>query len=227
MTVVSTGDASKALKLTPQRITELVRAGDLEGTQLSDGTWLVETSSFAAYENVRASAGRPWTKHSSWALLYLLSDFEPDQISATTASRVRRRIRESTATEIATKVSKRSAVHHFSSDDREKTARALFLTGRSATDTIETNLAGQNRVVDGYIRNGTLENFIDKHLLVPDTKGDITIYDRDESTVWKGFYAPRAVVAADLARSTSTRERSEGLQALDRMRTQWLSKPTG
>jgi hypothetical protein len=44
--------------------------------------------------------------------------------------------------------------------------------------------------------------------------------------VFDGRYAPDAVIAADLARSTSTRERSAGLTALEEMRQRWLAKHT-
>ena len=89
---------------------------------------------------------------------------------------------------------------------------------------IDNELTSQALVVEGYVRDGTLESFARRHLLSADNNGDVTIYERLDSLDFEGRYAPSAVIAADLVRSNSTRERSAGLASLEEMRQQWLAK---
>lgn len=90
---------------------------------------------------------------------------------------------------------------------------------------LDTELNGQTQIVEGYLRNNeTLDSFPRRHLLSPDNNGDVTMYERHDSLNFEGRYAPDAVIAADLVRSTLTRERSAGLAALEEMRQRWLAK---
>ena len=221
-----TKDAARALGVSQRQVTDLLRAGKLAGEQLSDGTWLVTPRSISERRSLNAGAGRTWSAASSWALLGELSGQSSTGLSQSTLARIRRRIRTSTAEEIARKVASRTVGHRYTADSIAKTASDLVLTGRSAADTIDTQLTSQTQVVEGYLRDGTLESFVRRHLLSADNNGDVTIYERLDSLDFEGRYAPDAVIAADLVRSASTRERSAGLAALEEMRQRWLAKHT-
>ena len=221
-----TKDAAVALGVSQRQVTDLLRAGKLAGEQLSDGTWLVTLRSISERRSLNAGAGRTWSVASSWALLSELSGQSSTGLSQSTLARIRRRIRSSTADEIARKVASRTVAHRYTADSMAKTASELVLTGRSAADVIDTELTSQTQVVEGYLRDETLDSFARRHLLSADNNGDVTIYERPESLNFDGRYAPDAVIAADLARSTSTRERSAGLAALEEMRQRWLAKHT-
>lgn len=221
-----TKDAALALGVSQRQITDLLRAGKLAGEQLSDGTWLVTPRSISERRALNAGAGRTWSAASSWALLGELSGQSSTGLSQSTLARIRRRIRTSSADEIARKVASRTVAHRYIADSMAKTAGDLVLTGRSATDVINTELTRQTQVVEGYLRNETLESFVRRHLLSADDSGEVTIYEDHDSSNFDGRYAPDAVIAADLARSISTRERSAGLVALETMRQRWLAKHT-
>ena len=226
MESVMTKDAALALGVSQRQVTDLLRVGKLNGEQLSDGTWLVSPRSISERRSLNAGAGRTWSAASSWALLGELSGQSSTGLSQSTLARIRRRIRSSTAEEIARKVASRTIAHRYAADSIAKTASELVLTGRSAADVIDNELTSQTQVVEGYLRDETLESFVRRHLLSADDNGDVTIYERHDSLNLDGRYAPDAVIAADLARSTSTRERSAGLTALEEMRQQWLAKHT-
>ena len=226
MESVMTKDAALALGVSQRQVTDLLRVGKLNGEQLSDGTWLVSPRSISERRSLNAGAGRTWSAASSWALLGELSGQSLTGLSQSTSARIRRRIRSSTAEEIACKVASRTIAHRYAADSIAKTASELVLTGKSAADAIDSELTSQTQVVEGYLRDETLESFALRHLLSADDNGDVTIYDRLDSLDFDGRYAPDAVIAADLARSTSTRERSAGLTALEEMRQQWLAKHT-
>jgi hypothetical protein len=108
----------------------------------------------------------------------------------------------------------------------ERTAADLVLTGKSAAHRIDSDLTNQTWSVEGYVRTGDLEAFVRRHLLSADENGDVTIYERTGELGADGNYAPDAVIAADLARSTATRERTAAIAALEKMRHQWLATHT-
>ena len=223
MDSLMTKDAALALGVSQRQVTDLLRAGKLAGEQLSDGTWLITPRSISERRALNTGAGRTWSAVSSWALLGELSGHSSTGISPSTVARIRRRIRTSTAEEIALKVASRTMAHRYTADSIVKTASELVLTGRSAADVIDTELTGQTKVVEGYVRGETLESFARRHLLSLDNSGDVTIYEHLDSLNFTGRYAPEAVIAADLVRSTLTRERSAGVAALEDMRQRWLA----
>ena len=226
MDSLMTKAAAVALGVSQRQVTDLLRAGKLAGEQLSDGTWLVTPRSISERRSLNPGAGRTWSSASSWALLGELSGQSSTGLSQSTSTRVRRRIRTSTAEEIARKVASRTVAHRYAADSIARTASELVLTGRSAVSVIDTELTSQTQFVEGYVRDETLDSFARRHLLSADNNGDVTIYERHDSLNFEGRYAPDAVIAADLARSTSTRERSAGLAALEEMRQRWLVKHT-
>ena len=226
MDSLMTKDAALALGVSQRQVTDLLRAGKLSGEQLSDGTWLVTPRSISERRSLNAGAGRTWSAASSWALLGELSGQSSTGLSQSTLARIRRRIRMSTAEEIARKVASRTVGHRYTADSIAKTASELVLTGRSAADVIDTELTSQTQFVEGYVRDEALASFVRRHLLSADNNGDVTIYEGSDSLNFEGRYAPDAVIAADLVRSTSTRERSAGLAALEGMRQRWLVKHT-
>ena len=227
MTVLTSHEVAKKLDLSQRQVTNLLRAGKLHGAQLADGTWTIESAEVRRYSSRKQGAGRAWSASTAWATLFELSgQRQTDRLTASTYARLRRRIREATAAEIATKASTRLTSHRFAADDRQKTADALILTGVSATDALNTALASQTREIEGYLGHGSLKDFVREHLLVADESGDVVIHETAEMLDTRARYAPPAVIAADLARSTRSRERSAGLAALEELRNEWLATHT-
>jgi hypothetical protein len=221
-----TKEAAIALGVSQRQVTDLLQAGKLAGEQLGDGTWLVTPRSIAERRALNAGAGRTWSAASSWALLDELSGKSASGLSESTLARIRRRIRTSSAEEIARKAAARTNAHRYTADSLERTTAELILTGKSAAHRIDPDLTNQTRSVEGYLREGELETFVRRHLLSADENGDVTIYERSGELNVDENYAPDAVIAADLARSTATRERAAGIAALEKMKQQWLATHT-
>lgn len=228
MATVSSEEAAIRLHITAQRVRELLRAGLLDGKQIARGQWLIDNRSIAEYEQLNSGTGRRWSAETSWALLDELDGHRAQNLNVRTAARVRERIRNTDTDALARKVATRTTTHTFAADDRKRTAAELILTGRSAAEQIGTNLVSQKRIVEGYLADATetVESFARRHLLIADSTGDVVIFDRPAYIQFADDRAGDAVVAADLARSTDTRERSAGLNALDRMRRRWLAAHT-
>jgi antitoxin YefM len=162
---------------------------------------LVTPRSISERRWLNSGAGRTWSAASSWALLGELSGQSSTGLSPSTVARIRRRIRTSTAEDIARRVASRTVAHRHTADSIAKTASELVLTGRSAADVIHTELTTQTQFVEGYLRDEALESFARRYLLTVDDNGDVTIYERRDSLSFEGRHAPDAVIAAELARS--------------------------
>ncbi len=221
-----TKDAALALGISQRQVTELLRSGNLRGEQLQDGTWLVSRRSIGERSTLRAGAGRAWSAASSWALLDELSGRAAEGLSQSTYDRMKRRIRTTSADEIARKVATRTKARRYAADSLARTASDLVLTGASAAEVINRTLTSETRRIEGYVREGRLDEFVRRHLLTVDPDGDVTIYEAPESQLLESQHASEAAIAADLARSVSTRERSVGLAALEEMRQAWLARHT-
>lgn len=221
---LTTQEVARALGTTRQHAAALLKARKLQGEQLTDGRWIADTRSLNEYTQLRRGVGRNWSAESSWALLAELDGIKVIGISARTRARIRERIRLTSAEEISRKVATRSSTFRFSSDDRLATARELILTGRSATDRLDTGLAQQSQIVEGYLCDADLEAFAQRHLLIPDANGDVVIHDGRGVLELYGGSIGQAVIAADLARSTATREHSAGVAALEEAKSRWLAK---
>lgn len=220
-----TKDAALALGISQRQVTELLRSGKLNGEQLQDGTWLVSRRSIGERRALHTGAGREWSASSSWALLDELSGREAEGLSQSTYDRMKRRIRTTSGDEIARKVATRLSARRYAADSLARITADLVLTGMSAAEVVDRTLTSEIRRVEGYVREGQLDEFVRRHLLTLDPEGDVTIYEAPESQL-VGRHASEAVIAADLARSVSTRERSAGLAALEDMRQAWLARHT-
>lgn len=218
-------DAALALGISQRQVTELLRSGKLSGEQLQDGTWLVSRRSIGERRALHTGTGRTWSASSSWALLDELSGRKAEGLSQSTYDRMKRRIRTTSADEITSKVATRLTARRYAADSLARTTADLVLTGTSAAEVVDRTLTSETGRVEGYVREGQLDEFVRHHLLTLDAEGDVTIYEAPESQL-KGQHASEAVIAADLARSVSTRERSAGLAALEDMRQAWLARHT-
>lgn len=229
MAEVSTAEAATMLGVTDQQVRDLMYAGALRGRRLDSNRWLVDTSSVHAYEAVRGGRGRRWSTESAWAVLDCLDGVKlagrTPASTATLKQRARARIRQHTAEQIGQKVAHRVSAHRYNSEDRAAVAAELGLTGRSAAAAV-TDLTPQTRLVEGYLRAGELEDFAARHLLLrDDVNGDVIIYTGAEYR-YLNREPGRAVIAADLIRSTDIREHSAGVTLLERLRSEWLATPT-
>lgn len=159
----------------------------------------------------------------AWGLLWELSGLDVDWLGQSTRARVRRRIRESSAEDLFKAVARRTVAHRYRAANAERAAAGLIVTGRAAADVLGTELINDPRRVSGYVRSGTPGEYAASHFMAADISGHDVIYKNTPPVDFDGAVMPRAVVAADLATSTDTRERSIGLRTLEEMRQAWLA----
>ncbi|MFJ4036914.1 hypothetical protein ACIPVB_02420 [Microbacterium sp. NPDC090007] len=80
------------------------------------------------------------------------------------------------------------------------------------------------RQVCGYLpRDVDAEDYAASHFLVADPAGPDSLYENTLPVHCEGDVIPTSVIAADLAVSSNTRERSGGLRALEDLRQRWLA----
>lgn len=131
------------------------------------------------------------------------------------------------AEELAGTIGQAITVRRYSTKWMERVTEHLTLTGEGAIDRITTKPGRQlhagARGLHGYVRNGdAFHTLTSAARPVEDSTGDAFVYRiRDDAFPWQE--TPVALVAADCFRSTSTRVRSVGIDALHGMRAQWLA----
>ncbi|MFT4259602.1 hypothetical protein [Microbacterium sp.] len=215
---------AERLDVTTRRARDLLRSGEIAGRQLANGTWLADSDAVARYEvSARRGSGRTLDAATAWGLLWELSGIDADWLSASTRARVRRRIRDSDAEAITTTVSKRTRAHRFTAANAERASAGLIRTGRAAVSVLDTDLIEDASQVAGYVRSGTMDDYAKNHFMVPTAAGRDVIFENTLPIDYTADTMPASVVAADLAMSTDTRERSAGLRALEAMRQRWLA----
>ncbi|MFE4470018.1 hypothetical protein ACFRFH_14495 [Leifsonia sp. NPDC056824] len=227
MSELTVAQTAKRLGIGERQVRNLVaHAGAFTARQLASGEWLIDTDSIARFELRRRAAGRPLRPDTAWALLYELSGVDSATLlSKSTYWRAENRIRDLSPVELAIAVGGRTIAHRYRSANTVKAQADLVPTGRAASDRIGSDLLPDDRRVRGYLPAGVSRfDYARTHFMVEDPSGQDLLY---ENTAPGGLTAPLpAVVAADLALSTDTRERSAGLAALGALKDQWLHEHT-
>ncbi len=225
MADLTAAELAERLGVTKRRALDLLRTGSIGGRQLANGAWLADSDAVARYETVAArGSGRTLDAATAWGLLWELSGLSADWLSTSTRQRVRRRIRESDATAIASAVAGRTKAHRFTAANAERANAGLIRTGRAAANALESDLLEDNRQVAGYVREGTVASYAKANFMIASIDGRDVLYDNTVPVAYEADVMPAAVIAADLATSTDTRERSAGLRALEQLREQWLAR---
>lgn len=210
------------LGVTRRRALEILASGAVEARRLANGLWLADADSVHRYELTQNGRGRPLARGTAWALLWELSGLHPDWVATRTHARLRARIRESNGVEIATAVAGRTRTHRYRAANSELAAAELITTGRSAASLLGGDLIDDRRRTAGYVRTGTVSEYAAEHFMAPDLTGQDILYENTLPVHYNASAMPAAVVAADLALSTDTRERSAGIAALESLRRSWL-----
>lgn len=222
---LTTTELADRLGVTRRRALDLLRSGEIAGRRIASGAWLADGAAVNRYEIVaRRGKGRSLDPDTAWGLLWELSGLEATWLTASTRARVKRRIRDSSAENLAKAVAKRTVAHRYTAANVERAGAELIATGRAAADTLRTDLISDRRRVSGYVRAGTANEYAASHFMVPDANGPDVVYENTLPVRLEGGNVmPNAVVAADLATSTDTRERSAGLRVLEQLRQAWLA----
>lgn len=215
---------AERLGITRRRALDLLADGRIDGRQLTSGAWLVDSDSVARYESsARRGSGRGLNASTAWGMLWLLSGLDADWLSERTAARVRARLRTVTAESLARAVSGRTRAHRYQAANAAKAADGLIATGRAVAGSLGVGLMDDRRTAVGYAK-GTAAEHAASRFMVEGPTGQHIVYDNTLPIDYAEATMPAAVIAADLAGSTDTRERAGGLRALEELRNSWLAR---
>ncbi|MDH6284538.1 hypothetical protein [Prescottella agglutinans] len=227
MSEMSVVDAATTLGVSSRQVERLAQAGDVVVTRRVGRSMLLDSSSVHRCAQMGRRRGRPWSEQAAWGALGLLSGLSVDWLPAAHRTRLRDRLRRSTADEVAYFARRRQArILRMRGWGAEMTGpgSVLIAGGVSALDA-DLQLAerfglttGHRDGVDGYVLAAHVEAIVGAFGLVPDLEGDVTLrVISDLHPVLTDGAVPVAVVAVDLMESLSARERRAGARVLQEL----------
>lgn len=224
MPEITVREAAERLGITPARARRIIVDAGIK-PRVVGPVWLVDSDQIHRLARLPRPNGKRWAPETSWAALYALSGWRTPWLDTTRSYRMRRRLRDESMTGelLAGIVATRTRAYRFEVANPQKAAAGVLPTARAATAALaelDTGLLPDERLVCGYPATGeTVEQYADSHFMVPISSGQHVLYE----ATWPGSIPElaSAVVAADLARSSDTREHSAGIAALDRLLTQY------
>jgi excisionase family DNA binding protein len=159
MAPISVEEAARHLGVIPQRVRALIHAGRLEASKLGR-SWAIELENVRALEN-RRRPGRPVSAANAWALLALLSGFDPSWVDPAVRSRLRRRMRDPSWVEKALLRAERRSKNYpyrFLPADIPKIGDEyeVVLTGLAAPDPGLEVVVSRRSEFDGYVKSDAL-----------------------------------------------------------------------
>ncbi|WP_314854232.1 hypothetical protein [uncultured Microbacterium sp.] len=224
MSDLTATELASRLGVSRRHAVDLLADGAITGRKLSSGAWLADADSVLRYEaSARRGGGRTLDADTAWGLLWELSGLDAAWLTRSTLSRTRGRLRAWTAEELARAVSGRTRAHRYRAANASKVGQELIATGRAAAGQLRIGLMNDTRQVCGYVRHGDVGEYARQHFMAASNSGQDVLYENTLPVTYDGEAMPAAVIAADLAISTDTRERSGGLRALDELRNTWLA----
>jgi hypothetical protein len=216
--------AASLLGVTARQVRNLADDGTLAVSGRVGRNLLLDAASVQRQRNLGSQRGRHWNEQTVWAALELLADGRTDRLTPAKRSKLKTRLRAMTAEQFVRAARPRASVRRYrvSTSYLSVLNESVAVTGAAAvaqsTDTAKTfGLAsgGDLRTTDGYVHPERLAVLERQLHMAADAVGNVTL--RATRTGRTEGNAAEAVVALDLAESPSPRERSAGLQRLDRM----------
>jgi excisionase family DNA binding protein len=218
---ISTAEAADRLGLNIVTVRRLAADGHLSARKVG-GVWMIADADIAALNAEPRGRGRRISARSAWAVLDLLSDVIPEDLSRSELQRARVRARH--ADELSPgELSERARVcrlrgpkgshRHLLNDSR------VVRSGVSAPSDAGLGLVVSEEL-EGYVRGGDLEAIISKYGLRPADRGRADIVLRVPEPRWPfgaAKVAPPAVVAADVLDAGDSRSIDAARNVLRRL----------
>jgi hypothetical protein len=221
-------DAAAALSVTERQVARLARAGSIAIAREVGNSLLLNSASVHRMAQHSRQPGRPWSPDVAWAALALLSHCKVDWMhNGKQITRLKHRLRRSTAAEVAYLARNRATTHRMDTwdGDGDVLIRGAYLaaTGISAVIHVPETAArfelssALHDKVDGYVLEDDFDNVVEQFGMLSQD-GDVTL--RVVSALNPFFHTPTlpiAAVAVDLMESLDTRERSAGARVLQEL----------
>lgn len=226
MSEMTTVASAEALGVSARQIARLAQAGELTVTRTVGGALLLDGASVHRLAKQGRHNGRPWAAATAWAALALLSGERVDWLDASAMSRLRHRLRASSASELCWMTRRRATVHRMRGWGKDT---GLLHTGVSALrDPVVSEqfdlTAAVNSGFDGYVRARDFAAVTTTLGLVGDLDGDMTVRVVPDEAGYAVDRVLTAAVAVDLAESLDTRESAAGMRVLGGMLEDFRSR---
>jgi hypothetical protein len=220
MTDITTHSASEILGVSTREVRRLAAEGRLQGSRYMGRTLVLDAAEVHRLARGQRRRGRPWSERVAWAALNLLSGKEAGWLSSAERTRLRHRLRRTTAEELEYLAMHRARVRRFRGRESALDELGAYIvpTGGSALDDAQLRplgLAAAARHLDGYVPLSELEILQEKFGLVEDPSGNVTLRAVSVEDAFDDGTAPHAAVFLDLAGSLNTRESVAGLRGAD------------
>ncbi|WAL49293.1 helix-turn-helix domain-containing protein [Rhodococcus pyridinivorans] len=228
---VTVAEAATELGVSQRHITRLAQSGELEVVRKVGGALLIDSASVHRWAQMRRRQGRPWSEPVAWGALALLSGHTADWLTASQRTRLKHRLRRSTAEDVAFFARRRAVPLHARAWDAtdHRIGHRIVNTGVGALDTMDAATAarfgltthGTTRT-EGYVTITELDAVIDDLGLTEDREGDLTLrVVSEDNPLFQGTpdapTPPLAAIAVDLMDSLDTREHSAGTKVLQEL----------
>lgn len=218
MSEMTTVASAEVLGTSVRQIARLARAGELTVTRTVGGALLLDGASVHRLAKQGRHRGRPWAAATAWAALALLSGERADWLEPSATSRLRHRLRASSASELCWMTRRRATVHRMRGWGKDT---GLLNTGVSALrDPVVSegfNLTPVTNGCDGYVCARDFAAVTTALGLVEDFDGDVTVRVVPDDAGYAVDRVLTAAVAVDLAGSLDTRESAVGMRVLGDM----------
>lgn len=213
MSMHSTAEAAERLGVSTRQVQHLVARGDL--SQIARG--FIDAASVDRLIAVRRGGrARAWSEATAWGAIALLSGMEASWVGESQRSRIRKRLRAMTVDSFVAQSRNRALTRRY--------AGHPSAVGRVRTATLSTHEAARrlgladSAAVDAYVATDDLDQVVREHALALDDAGSFALRatTMDMNVVGRLVAEVDVVAALDLAESLDTRERSAGMNALQR-----------
>ena len=219
---MTSAEAAQQLGIGVRQVERMVASGELSYAGSVGRALLIDAASVHRHRERGAAKGRPWSTDTLHAAVELLQDGRTDLLEGTQRSRLRAKLRQMAASDLARAAHRRAEVRRYraSTSFLEALRGRILLTGGAAVDADRVTAGRfglgtvQRDIVDGYVSRVTAEELVDRYLLVDDAQGNVTLRIADDVVGVRGI-ADLVTVALDLAESLDARERVAGLAVLD------------
>jgi hypothetical protein len=227
MSEMTTVASAEILGVSARQIARLARAGELTVTRTVAGALLLDGASVHRLAKQGRHNGRPWTAATAWAALALLSGERVDWLDNSAKSRLRHRLRASSASELCWMTRRRATVHRMQGWGKDT---GLLYTGVSALRDQAMSelfdLAAVESGVDGYVHARDFVDVVTTLGLFDDIDGDVTVRVVPDDAGYAVDHVLVAAVAVDLAESLDTRESAAGMRILEDLLDTFRSSDT-
>ncbi|MEI7519627.1 MAG: hypothetical protein WCJ98_14255 [Mycobacteriaceae bacterium] len=213
---MTTVACAEILGISPRQVARLARAGELIVSRTVGGALLVDGASVHRLAKYGRHNGRPWAAATAWAALALLSGERVDWLDSSAMTRLRHRLRASSASELCWMTRRRATVHRMRGWGKDTGLLHSGVSGlRDPAMSELFDLAAVDRGADGYVRACDFADLVTTLGLVEDRDGDVTVRVVPDDAGYAFDRMPTAAVAVDLAESLDTRESAAGLRVLE------------